>query len=86
MLWFWDPVNMSSQTPLCLAIVFPQPFNQTLHRNLVNLSLHAWLLELSAIKAQGFSEAVAAQIEDPQRGSTRSVYETSVPILQVVPQ
>ena len=29
----------------------------------------------SAIKEQGFSEAVVAQIEAPQRGSTRSVYE-----------
>ena len=29
----------------------------------------------TAIKEQGFSEAVAAQIETPQRGSTRSVYE-----------
>ena len=29
----------------------------------------------SAIKEQGFSEAVAAQIEAPQKGSTRSVYE-----------
>ena len=29
----------------------------------------------SAIKEQGFSEAVAAQIEAPQRGSARSVYE-----------
>ena len=29
----------------------------------------------SAIKEQGFSETVAAQIEAPQRGSTRSVYE-----------
>ena len=28
----------------------------------------------SAIKEQGFSEAVAARIEAPQRGSTRSVY------------
>ena len=30
----------------------------------------------SAIKEQGFSEAVAARIEAPHRGSTRSVYET----------
>ena len=30
----------------------------------------------SAIKERGFSEAVAARIEAPQRGSTRSVYET----------
>ena len=29
----------------------------------------------TAIKEQGFSEAAAAQIEAPQRGSTRSVYE-----------
>ena len=29
----------------------------------------------TAIKEQGFSEAVAARIETPQRGSTRSVYE-----------
>ena len=29
----------------------------------------------SAIKEQGFSEAVATRIEVPQRGSTRSVYE-----------
>ena len=36
----------------------------------------------SAIKEQGFSEAVAASIEVPQRGSTRSVYEASVPYLQ----
>ena len=30
----------------------------------------------TAVKEQGFSEAVAARIEAPQRGSTRSVYET----------
>ena len=30
---------------------------------------------VTAIKEQGFSEAVAARIEAPQRGSTRSVYE-----------
>ena len=30
---------------------------------------------LSAIKENGFSEAVAARVEAPQRGSTRSVYE-----------
>ena len=28
----------------------------------------------TAVKEQGFSEAVAARIETPQRGSTRSVY------------
>ena len=36
----------------------------------------------TAIKEQGFSEAVAARIEAPQRGSTRSVYEAKWTILQ----
>ena len=41
----------------------------------------------SAIKEQGFSEAMAARIEDPQRRSTRSVYEAKWAILyKVVPQ
>ena len=48
MPWFWDLVAMSSQIPLCLPNLpnlVSQPFNQTLHRNLPNLNLHAWLLE-----------------------------------------
>ena len=36
----------------------------------------------SAIKEQGFPEAVAARIEAPQRGSTRSVYEAKWTIFQ----
>ena len=36
----------------------------------------------TAIKEQGFSEAVAARIEAPQRGSTRSVYEAKWTFLQ----
>ena len=54
MPWFWDLVTMSSQIPMCLPN-FPnlvtQPFNQTLHRNLSNLNLHAWLLELQLSRA-----------------------------------
>ena len=38
----------------------------------------------SAIEEQGLSEAVAARVEAPQRGSIRSVYEASGPFLQVV--
>ena len=38
----------------------------------------------TAIKEQGFSEAVAARIEAPQRGSTRSVYEAKWTIFTVV--
>ena len=78
MPWFWDLVAMSSQIPLCLPSIpnlVSQPFNQVLHRNLSNLNLHAWLLEPQQSWMQGFSEAVAARIEAPQRGSTRSVYE-----------
>ena len=54
---------MSSQIPLSLPNLVTQPFSQTLHSNLSNLNLH------------GFSEAMAARIETPQRGSTRSIYE-----------
>ena len=48
MTWFWDLVEMSSQIPLSLPHLpnlLTQPFNQTPHRNLTNLNLHAWLLE-----------------------------------------
>ena len=71
--WFWDLVAMSSQIPLSLPNLLTQPFNQIPHRNLTNLNHHAWL-RASAIKEQGFSEAVAERIEAPQRRLTRSVY------------
>ena len=41
----------------------------------VKLELTCLAPRATAIKEQGFSEAVAAKIEAPQRGSTRSVYE-----------
>ena len=56
MLWFWDLVTMSSQIPLCLPNLFnllTQPFNQTPHRNLANLNLHAWLLEPQQSRSKG---------------------------------
>ena len=71
-------VAMSSQIPLCLPNLpnlLTLPFSQTPHRNLSNLNLQAWLLEPPAIKEKGFSAAVAAQIEVPERGSTTSIYE-----------
>ena len=43
MPWFWDLVAMSNQIPLCLPNLpnlLAQPFNQTPHRNLLNLILH----------------------------------------------
>ena len=48
MPWFWDLVEMSSQIPLCFPDcpdLLSQPFNGSLHRDLQNLNLHAWLLE-----------------------------------------
>ena len=48
MPWFWDLVAMSSQIPLSLPNLpnlLTQPFNLIPHRNLINLNLHAWLLE-----------------------------------------
>ena len=38
----------------------------------------------SAIEERGLSEAVAARIEAPQRGSIRSVYEASGPFYKVM--
>ena len=78
MPWVWDLVAMSSQTPLCLPNLpnlVSQPFIQTLHQNLSNLEPTCLAPRATAIKEQGFSEAVAARIEAPKRGSTRSVYE-----------
>ena len=53
MPWFWDLVNMSSQIPLSLPNLLTQPFNQTPHRNLTNLNLHAWLLEPQQSRSRG---------------------------------
>ena len=81
MPWFWDLVTMSSQIPLSLpflANMLTQPFNQIPLRNLTTQNKPkppCMVPRASAIKDQGFSEAVAERIEAPQRRSTRSVYE-----------
>ena len=36
---------MSSQIPLCLPNQLTQPFNQTPHKNMLNLNLYDWPLE-----------------------------------------
>ena len=46
-------------------------------KNLSNLNL-AWLLEPQLSRSKFFFEAMAARIEAPQRGSTRSVYEAKL--------
>ena len=70
---FWDLVNMSRQIPLRMPNLLTQPFNQTPHRKLSNLNLHAWLLEPQQSRSR--ASLKAARIEAPQSGSTRSVYE-----------
>ena len=67
---------------LIASAIHPDPSQEPGKSESTCLAPRAFQLSRSRV----FSEAVAAQIEDPQRGSTRSVYETSVPILQVVPQ
>ena len=62
---------MSAQhTRLSVSTVQPGPTQEPVKFESTCLAPRA-----SAIKEQGFSEAVAARIEAPQRGSTRSVYE-----------
>ena len=56
MPWFWDLVTMSSQISLFmpnLPNLLTHPFNQTPHRNLTNLNLHAWLLEPQQSRSKG---------------------------------
>ena len=78
MPWFWDLVASSSQIPLCLPnlpnLVFqPDPEQEPLKPEPTCLTPRA-----TAINEQGFSEAVAAQIEDQPDLSMRQ----SGPFLQ----
>ena len=77
MPWFWDLVTMSSQIPLSLQPA--QPVDTTFQSDPSQKSdkpkSPCMAPRATAIKEQGFSEAVATRIEAPQRGSTRSVYE-----------
>ena len=81
MPWFWDLVAMASQIPESA-----QPSNTALQSDSPQESAKRKSVCLtpraSAIKEQGFCEAVAARIEAPQRGSTRSVYEANGPFIQ----
>ena len=75
MPWFWDLVQPSSPEPTTAAqpvdtALQPDPSQESDQSKSTRLAPRA-----TAIKEQGFSEAVAARIEAPQRRSTRSVYE-----------
>ena len=66
--------NVQSDSPVSaqsgVSTIEPDPAQEPTKPELTCLAPKA-----TAIKEQGFSEAVAARIEAPQRGSTRSVYE-----------
>ena len=78
MHWFWDLVAMiqsdpsvSTQPAQCgVSAIQPDSSQEPVKPEPTCLAPRA-----TAIKEQGFSEAVAAGIEAPQRGSTRSIYE-----------
>ena len=65
-----DPTVSAQHTQLSVSAIQPGPSQEPVESEPACLAPRA-----SAIKEQGFSEAVAARIEAPQRRSTRSVYE-----------
>ena len=65
-----NPTMSAQHTKLSVSAFQPGPSQEPVKSEPTCLAPRA-----SAIKEQGFSEAVAARIEAPQRGSTRSVYE-----------
>ena len=65
-----DPTVSAQHTQSSVSAIQPGPSQEPVESEPTCLAPRA-----SAIKEQGFSEAVAARIEAPQRRSTRSVYE-----------
>ena len=65
-----DPAVSAQHTQLSVSTIQSGPSQEPVKFETTCLAPRA-----SAIKEQGFSVAVAARIEAPQRGSTRSVYE-----------
>ena len=71
-----DPTVSAQHTQPSVSAIQPGPSQEPVESEPTCLAPRA-----SAIKEQGFSEAVAARIEAPQRRSTRSVYEAKWTIL-----
>ena len=67
-----DPTVSAQPAESSVSGIQPDPAQEPVKPEPICLAPRA-----TAIKEQGFSEAVAAQIEAPQRGSTRSVYEAN---------
>ena len=73
MPWFWDLVVQSDPSVSAqsgISTIQPNPAQEPVKPEPTCLASRA-----TAIKEQGFSKAVAARIDTPQSGSTRSVYE-----------
>ena len=90
MPWFWDLFGHVQSGPSVLAksaqsrysTIQLDPTQKSVKPESTCLAPRA-----TAIKEQGFSEAVAARIEARQGGSTRSVYEDKVDhFYKVMPQ
>ena len=70
-----DPTVSAEPTQSGVSTIQPDPAQEPVKPELTCLAPRA-----TAIKEQGFHEAVAVRIEAPQRGSTRSVYEAKCTI------
>ena len=89
MPWFWDLVAMTGQFPLCLPNLpnlATQPFNQTLHRNLSNLNLHAWLLEPQQSRSRASLRQWQHELRLPKEDPPDLSMRQSGPFYKVVPQ
>ena len=69
-----DPTVSAQHTKPSVSAIQPGPTQELVKPESACMAHRA-----SAIKEQAFCDSVAAQIEAPQRGSTRSVYEASGP-------
>ena len=79
MPWFLGPSGKVQSDPKSEPVLLAQPVNSALQSDPSQKSdkpkSRCMAPRATSIKKQGFSEAVAARIEAPQRGSTRSVCE-----------
>ena len=87
--WFGDLVAMSSQIPLCLPNLpnlASQPFNKTLHRNLSNQNLHAWLLEPQQSRSRASLRQWQHELRLLKEDQSDMSMRQSGPFYKVVPQ
>ena len=76
-----DPTVPAQSAQSGDSTIQPDPVQESIKPEVACLASGA-----TAIHQQGFSEAVVARIDAPQRGSTRSVYEAKWTIFILVSQ